>query len=90
MRGSVYLFDVTSSARARRCGGGGGGDGRGRGVELQGQKGEVGAVDWAEGALTTCADDGTVRIWREDIETYRHCQEDPEEMKWGWSWSVGN
>ncbi|PSR73459.1 hypothetical protein PHLCEN_2v10751 [Hermanssonia centrifuga] len=84
--GSVYLFDVTSSSANRR--GPAFSDGRGLGVELQGQKGEVGAVDWAEGMVACCADDGTVRIWRQDLETYRSCEDDPEEMKWRWSWSA--
>lgn len=59
-------------------------------VELRGQKGEVGALDWADGMLATGADDGTVRVWRPDVEVYRSCIEDPEEKKWDWSWSVRN
>jgi len=39
------------------------------GVELHGQKGEVGGVDWAQDMLATCTDDGTVRVWRFDPET---------------------
>lgn len=62
---------------------------RGRGVELQGQSGEVGAVDWAEGMLASCADDGTVRVWRPDLEVYRECEGDPERMKWDYCWAWG-
>ncbi|KAH8113389.1 WD40 repeat-like protein [Phellopilus nigrolimitatus] len=56
------------------------------GVELKGQEGEVGALDWADGALATCADDGTVRVWRPDVERHRLCTENPEEARWDWSW----
>ncbi|EAU84535.2 cell division cycle protein cdt2 [Coprinopsis cinerea okayama7 len=56
-------------------------------VELKAQEGEVGAVDWSHDALATCADEGTVRIWRPDIDVYRQCLEDPEESRWNWAWS---
>jgi denticleless len=56
-------------------------------VELYGQTGEVGALDWADNMLATCADDGTVRIWRSDAERQRQCEKDPEEGKWSWSWA---
>ena len=90
--GSVFLFDISADAKERgammRCEGHSMA-GRFEGVELHGQRGEVGAVDWAEGMLATCADNGTVRIWRPDVETSRKCQDEPEEMKWNWSWAVG-
>lgn len=57
-------------------------------VELKGQVGEVGALDWAEGMLATCADDGSIRVWRPDLETYKSCVEQPEDKKWEWSWSL--
>jgi denticleless len=57
-------------------------------VELRGQSGEVGALDWAEGMLATCADDGSVRVWRPDVDVYNRCKADPEEAKWEWCWSV--
>ncbi|KAF4602327.1 hypothetical protein EYR40_005532 [Pleurotus pulmonarius] len=57
------------------------------GVELTGQLGEVGAVDWTEDMLATCADDGTVRIWRANIEVERQCREQPEEKHWDWCWA---
>ncbi|KAI1792830.1 WD40 repeat-like protein [Ganoderma leucocontextum] len=86
--GRAYLFDVgskASAARAREVGAGRSEwDG---GVELKGQTGEVGAMDWAEGMLAMCGDDGTVRVWRPDVEVSRRCAEDPEEMKWEWSWA---
>jgi len=78
--GNVFLFDISNAARP--------GSTLHMGVELRGQVGEVGAVDWAEGMLATCADDGTVRVWRPDIETYRSCVEQPEEKRWEWCWSV--
>lgn len=84
--GSAYLFDVSSSARAR-VQSSLYGDTRGRGIELYGQKGEVGAVDWAPDQLATCADDGTVRVWRPDLETHRKCEAEPGEMGWSWSWA---
>lgn len=86
--GSAYLFDVSSSTRERMQTGWFG-DMRGKGIELNGQKGEVGAVDWAAGDLATCADDGTVRVWRPDLEIFRKCEDEPEEMAWGWSWAKG-
>ncbi|KAH9947284.1 WD40-repeat-containing domain protein, partial [Amylocystis lapponica] len=80
--GRVLLFDVGDAASGRGFGGGAGC------VELRGQTGEVGAVDWAEGMLATCADDGTVRVWRPDVDVYRRCVRESAEMKWGWSWAV--
>lgn len=77
----MYLYDASNAGRVQA------GPGV-RAVELKGQKGEVGAVDWAENMMASCADDGTVRIWRPDISVYRQCQEDPEEMKWSWSWAT--
>ncbi|KAI0637884.1 WD40 repeat-like protein [Trametes polyzona] len=82
--GRAYLYDISTAGRAGAIGRAG----WGAGVELRGQTGEVGAVDWAEGMLATCADDGTVRIWRPDVEVSRRCREDPEEMKWDWAWST--
>jgi len=58
-----------------------------KGIELKGQRGEVGALDWADGMLATCADDGSVRIWRPDVDVYRKCLQEPEESKWEWCWS---
>lgn len=84
--GSVFLFDAACSAR-ERVRGGPEVMARMRGVELHGQRGEVGAVDWAEGMLATCADDGTVRVWRPDVEVYRRCESEPEEMRWNWSFA---
>lgn len=80
-KSSTFLFEVTGAGRS--CGP----IAVRRAVEVQGQKGEVGAVDWANGSLATCADDGTVRVWRPDIEVYRQCRENPDEAQWDWCWS---
>ncbi|KAH7916159.1 WD40-repeat-containing domain protein [Hygrophoropsis aurantiaca] len=56
-------------------------------VEFRGQTSEIGAVDWAAEMVATCADDGTVRVWRPNVEVYRQCVSDPEEQGWQWSWS---
>ncbi|KAF7331828.1 Small monomeric GTPase [Mycena kentingensis (nom. inval.)] len=49
--GSAFLFDVSNASRSREV--------AESGVELQGQSGDVGCVDWAaEGMLGTCWDDG--------------------------------
>jgi denticleless len=82
-QGSTFLFDVSNAARSSSAI-------VQRGVELKAQLGEIGAVDWASDTLATCADDGTVRVWRPDIETYRECQEQPEEKKWDWSWAISD
>ncbi|KAL5527271.1 hypothetical protein ACEPAG_6062 [Sanghuangporus baumii] len=75
--GSAFLFDIGAGNTDKLVT---------EGIELRGQEGEVGAVDWAYDALATCADDGTVRIWRPDTETFNKCIENPEEAKWDWSW----
>ncbi|KAI9001274.1 WD40 repeat-like protein [Trametes punicea] len=82
--GKAYLYDISAAGRARDIGRAG----WGCGVELKGQTGEVGAVDWADGMLATCADDGTVRVWRPDVEVSRRCRDDPDEMRWDWAWST--
>jgi denticleless len=83
--GSVFLYDVSNALRPSKMTP----THASAGVELRGQKGEVGAVDWAEGMLATCADDGSVRVWRPDVDVYRGCIEEPEESKWNWAWSLG-
>lgn len=85
--GCAYVFDVASKASAARAREVGAGwcEWEG-GIAFRGQTGEVGAMDWAEGMLAMCADDGTVRVWRPDVEVARRCAEEPEEMKWEWSW----
>ncbi|KAF9452210.1 WD40 repeat-like protein [Macrolepiota fuliginosa MF-IS2] len=80
-KSSTFLFEVTGAGRS------GGHVEVHPAVELQGQKGEIGAVDWADGCLATCADDGMVRVWRPDVEVYQQCQEDPDEAQWEWYWS---
>lgn len=81
-QGSTFLFDVSNAARPSVTT-------VQTGVELKAQLGEIGAVDWACDTLATCADDGTVRVWRPDIETYRQCEEQPDEKRWDWSWAIG-
>jgi denticleless len=77
--GKAFIFDVaTRPSEINHAS---------RGVQLNGQVGEVGAVDWAEDALATCADDGTVRVWRPDVGVYRSCVQQPEETRWDWAWA---
>jgi len=80
-QGSGFLFDVSNAARPSWTT-------PQQGVELRGQLGEVGGVDWADHMLATCADDGTVRVWRPDVETYQTCRDHPEEKRWDWSWAI--
>lgn len=57
-----------------------------QGVELKGQDGEVSGVDWADSTLATCADDGTVRVWRPDIENHHECSDNPVlASEWAWA-----
>ncbi|KAG6841322.1 hypothetical protein C0991_012321 [Blastosporella zonata] len=78
-QGSAFLFNVGNAAHP-------GSAVNKDGIQLKCQQGEVGAVDWAEDALASCADDGTVRMWRPDVGTYRECMRDPEKGRWDWSW----
>ncbi|KAF5388245.1 hypothetical protein D9615_000159 [Tricholomella constricta] len=80
--GSAFLFDVANAARPTCMAP------RQEGVQLSSQQGEVGAIDWAEGMLASCADDGTVRVWRPEIETYRTCVERADDSRWDWSWAM--
>ncbi|OSC98732.1 WD40 repeat-like protein [Trametes coccinea BRFM310] len=82
--GRAYLYDIAAAGRARDAGRGWWGSG----VELRGHTGEVGAMDWADGMLATCGDDGTVRVWRPDLDISRQCEADPEEMQWNWAWAT--
>lgn len=83
--GSSFLFDVSNAARlsassySRQS--------LTAAIELRGQTGEVGAVDWAHEMLATCADDGTVRVWRPNYDVYQKCLSDPDAERWNWSWS---
>lgn len=83
--GSVFLFDVSNAGRLSAATGLAG-ESR-QPIELRGQSGEIGALDWAGGMLATCADDCTVRIWRPDLDIHHQCLEDPEEKKWEWCWT---
>lgn len=79
---SAFLFDVSRTALAAPpilpdSGG----------VELPGQKGEVGGVDWAHDMLATCSDDGTVRVWRRDPEIRQKCDVDAD-ARWEWTWGI--
>ena len=79
---SAFLFDVSQTALAASsilpdfAG-----------VELPGQKGEVGGVDWAQDMLATCSDDGTVRVWRFNPRVRQHCDLEPD-ARWSWTWGV--
>lgn len=76
--GSAFLFDISDRSGSYGIGG--------LGVELKGQEGEVGALDWSADSLATCADDGTVRIWRPDLAKYQECLQDAEEAAFDWTW----
>jgi denticleless len=73
--GSAYLFDISQSQYPRRAGHAVNNTRRWEGIQLPGQRGEVGALDWGYETLATCADDGTVRIWRPELETVSKCWE---------------
>ncbi|KAJ6516188.1 WD40 repeat-like protein [Mycena sanguinolenta] len=76
--GSSFMFDISNATR---------GAGDQTGVELKGHSGDAGVVDWAQEMLSTCWDDGMIRVWRPEVETYRACVENPEEKRWDWCWS---
>ncbi|KAF5364003.1 hypothetical protein D9756_000821 [Leucocoprinus leucothites] len=80
-RSSSFLFEVSGAGKV------GANVQAQRAVELRGQNGEMGAVDWADNCLATCADDGTVRVWRPDVEAHRQCMDNPDEARWDWCWS---
>jgi len=85
--GSAFLYDIGNAARMSCTFEH---EEHSRGVQLRGQTGEVAAVDWADGVLATCADDGTVRVWRPDEDVKSKCAKDPEESKWEYAWCVGS
>lgn len=85
--GSAFLYDIGNAARMSSAPSEY--EEHPRGVQLRGQIGEVAAVDWADGMLATCADDGTVRVWRPDGDVMRRCAKNPEELKWEYAWPVG-
>ncbi|KAL0949910.1 hypothetical protein HGRIS_009938 [Hohenbuehelia grisea] len=81
---TAFLYDVSNAGRPATSDGGG----PVPSVKLGGQAGDINAVDWAEDVLATCADDGTVRVWRPDLDVRRACEEDSEEKKWEWRWAI--
>lgn len=81
--GSLFLYDVSNVGRLSSA------VPPTTAVELRGQTGEVGAVDWATDMIASCADDRTVRVWRPDLDAYQDCIAHPEERAWEWSWSTG-
>lgn len=81
-QGRAFLYDVANAGRLTSA--------SVHGVELKGQAGDVGAVSWAQDTLATCADDGSVRVWRPNAERYRECLADPKDAAWRWSWSVSD
>ncbi|GBE79403.1 hypothetical protein SCP_0206010 [Sparassis crispa] len=86
--GRAFLFEVGTTASAGRAMLGGYAHTRVPiAVELHGHMGEVGALDWAQDMLATCADDATVRVWRPDVDVRQRCAEDGEAMRWQWSWA---
>lgn len=87
--GSAFLYDVSNAYRSAAYPTlSSPFEGHSRSVQIQGQTGEVSALDWADsGTLATCADDGTVRVWRPDVEVWRQCIQNPEDCKWEWAYS---
>ena len=67
--GSAFLFDISQSQSRSQL------TPRWQGIQLPGQRGEVGALDWGCDTLATCADDGTVRVWRPDLDVVGRCWE---------------
>lgn len=71
------MYDVSNASRRMES----------RGVEIRGHIGEVGAINWSSDGLATASDDGTVRVWRPDVEVHRKCIRDPGEEQWNWCWA---
>jgi denticleless len=86
--GSLFLFDISNAGRVTASYGVGDGEPISPAIRLRGQSGEIGAVDWATDMVASCADDGTVRVWRPDLEVYQNCIADSEGQKWEWFWSI--
>ncbi|KIY69757.1 WD40 repeat-like protein [Cylindrobasidium torrendii FP15055 ss-10] len=81
--GNAFVFDVHNAASVYAE------PTEGVRLGMHGQSlGEVGAVSWSVDGLATCLDEGTVRVWRPDLDVYRECQADPEGQKWHWDWSM--
>ncbi|KAG2370070.1 WD40-repeat-containing domain protein [Suillus spraguei] len=86
--GSLFLFDISNAGRVGPSYGKEAGEPISPTVRFRAQSGEIGAVDWARDMVASCADDGTVRIWRPDLEVYQSCISNSEEQKWEWFWST--
>jgi len=86
--GSLFLFDISNAGRVATLYDVDADEPVSPAVRLGGQAGESGAVDWATDMVASCADDGTVRIWRPDLEVYQNCVSNSEEQKWEWLWST--
>ncbi|KAG1753781.1 WD40-repeat-containing domain protein [Suillus paluster] len=86
--GSLFLFDINNAGRIAASYGMGADEPVSPAVRFRGQASEIGAIDWARNMVASCADDGTVRIWRPDLEVYQNCVANPEEQKWEWLWST--
>lgn len=81
--GNAFIFDVRSAGRAFPR------SSADESVHLQGHFGQAGSLAWDEsGGLASCADDGTVRMWRRDEVLRARCEEDPEAAKWNYKWGV--
>ncbi|GJJ07363.1 hypothetical protein Clacol_001565 [Clathrus columnatus] len=72
--GGTYIWDVNDRSSSSP-------------IELISSTKEVGSLDWAFDTLATCCDDGTVRIWRPNLDIASQCRANPEEEKWNWFWS---
>ncbi|KAG0705406.1 WD40-repeat-containing domain protein [Suillus ampliporus] len=86
--GSLFLFDISNAGRIAESYGMGADEPVSPALRFPAQAGEIGAVDWARDMVASCADDGTVRIWRPDLDMYQNCVANSEERKWEWLWST--
>ncbi|CAK5276039.1 unnamed protein product [Mycena citricolor] len=79
---SAFVFDVDSQGQRRT------GHQSSNALELKGSgDGDSGGLDWAEGMLATCWDQGVVRIWRPEAQSHRSCLDNPENSRWDWLWA---
>ncbi|KAH8830678.1 WD40-repeat-containing domain protein [Flagelloscypha sp. PMI_526] len=79
-RGSVFVWDVRTCGRRRPI--------MNQVAHLEGQVGRTGALSWSDDGLVSCADSGTLRMWRRDEDLYRRCLDDIEASRWNYHWAT--